>query len=81
MSERCEQTSEWTSEWPSTAVWILEYSGPQCFSLSLLLLKLLPGPSWRATCQSGGKIEEKNRVHHECSLDGTSHRERDSRTF
>ena len=29
MSERCEPTSERRSEWPSTAVWILDYSGPQ----------------------------------------------------
>ena len=30
MSERCERTSERTSEWPSTSVFILGYSGPQC---------------------------------------------------
>ena len=29
-SEWCEQTTERTSEWSSTAVWILAYSGPQC---------------------------------------------------
>ena len=29
-SERCERTGEWTSKWPSTAVCILGYSGPQC---------------------------------------------------
>ena len=29
-SERCEQTSERTSEWPSTPVCILGCSGPQC---------------------------------------------------
>ena len=29
-SERCKQTTERTSEWPNTAVWILGYSGPQC---------------------------------------------------
>ena len=26
--EMCERTSKWTSEWPSTAVWIPDYSGP-----------------------------------------------------
>ena len=30
MSERCERTSEWKSEWPVTYVWILDYSGPPC---------------------------------------------------
>ena len=30
MSEWCEQTSEWTSEWPSTPICILGYSGPLC---------------------------------------------------
>ena len=29
MSERCDWTSKWTSGWPSTFVWILDYSGPQ----------------------------------------------------
>ena len=28
-SEWCERTNERMSEWPSTAVWILGYSGPQ----------------------------------------------------
>ena len=28
--EQCERTSKRTSEWPSTAVWVLSYSGPQC---------------------------------------------------
>ena len=40
MSERCEQMSKWTSKWPSTAVWFLDYSGPQCndiIRLSLLV--------------------------------------------
>ena len=30
MSERCERTGEWTSEWPSTSVCIFGCSGPQC---------------------------------------------------
>ena len=30
MSERCERTSEWTSEWPSTYVLILGCSEPLC---------------------------------------------------
>ena len=30
-SEQCEQTSERTSEWPSTQICILGYSGTQCF--------------------------------------------------
>ena len=30
MSGRCEQTSKRTSEWPSTPICILGYSGPQC---------------------------------------------------
>ena len=29
-AERSKRTNEWTSEWPSTAVWINDYSGPQC---------------------------------------------------
>ena len=29
-SERCEQTSKRTSEWPSTYIWVLDGSGPQC---------------------------------------------------
>ena len=29
MSEQCQRMSEWTSEWPGTYVWILDYSGPQ----------------------------------------------------
>ena len=29
MSERCERTSKWTSEWPSTLVWGFVWSGPQ----------------------------------------------------
>ena len=29
MSEQCEQTSERTSKWPSTSVWILGCSSPQ----------------------------------------------------
>ena len=28
--ERFERMSEWTSEWPSTDVWNLGYSGPLC---------------------------------------------------
>ena len=28
-SKWCERTSEWMSKWPSTVVWILDYSGPQ----------------------------------------------------
>ena len=27
-SERSERSSEWTSEWPSTLVWVFGYSGP-----------------------------------------------------
>ena len=30
MSERCKQTSEWTSKWPSTYISILVCSRPQC---------------------------------------------------
>ena len=33
-SERCERTSEWTKEWPSTSVCTLGYSGPQCIALA-----------------------------------------------
>ena len=29
-SEQCEQMSERASGWPSTTVWFLDYSGPQC---------------------------------------------------
>ena len=29
--ERCKRTSKQKSKWPSTAVWILGYSGLQCF--------------------------------------------------
>ena len=32
MSKRCKRTSKRTSEWPSTAVWILDRSGPQCIN-------------------------------------------------
>ena len=30
MSDRFERTSEQISKWPSTAVWVLGCSGPQC---------------------------------------------------
>ena len=33
-SERCERTSEGNSEWPSTPICILGYSGPQCIGPS-----------------------------------------------
>ena len=49
------RTSERTSEWPSTLIWVLDYSGPHCswqFSISsrsrsLLfpLMATVPGPS------------------------------------
>ena len=29
-SEPCERTSEWTNDWPSTYIWVLGGSGPQC---------------------------------------------------
>ena len=37
MSERCEQTSEWTSEWPGTHVPIFGCSEPLCFGALLPL--------------------------------------------
>ena len=39
MSEWCEQKSERTSEWPSTPICILRYSGPQCKSGGTPLFK------------------------------------------
>ena len=41
MNERYEQTSKWTSEWPSTHVLILGLSEPLCSNLELLVLTSL----------------------------------------
>ena len=52
-SKRCKRMSEWTSEWPSTSLCILGYSGPQ------YLAPLLPHPplrlrwAWRQGLVSG----------------------------
>ena len=44
MSERCERMSEQTSEWPSTAISILGYSGPLYrVVMALLIVSLSPG--------------------------------------
>jgi len=49
-SERCERTSEWSSEWPHTPICILGYSGPQCVAiflhLSILLSPTRTEPLW-----------------------------------
>ena len=46
MSERCERTSEWTSEWPSTYVWVFGRSGPLCVPRSSFLFSLFLFPSF-----------------------------------
>ena len=40
-SEQCERTSERTSEWPSTYVWVFGWSGPQCSYSNDILISVI----------------------------------------